>query len=372
MNTIICPGCGKVIEISKALLHEEREKIKKEAEEKASQKIKEESEFKLKDYQNQLDEAKNKNRDLHDQLLELNKSIREIKELNDKRELENQKKLNEELEKSREQISKIEQEKANLEKMELQKQLDDTKKLLEEAQRKSNQKSQQMQGEVLELDLENMLKSSFSQDEIRPVGKGVSGADIRQIVKSPRGRVCGVILWESKRTKEWRDVWISKLKEDLRSEKANIPVIVSSELPKEAKDGFGQKDGVIICSHALALPIATVLRKNLLDVEYQKVVSENRGDKAELLYAYITSHEFRQQVENIMEVHNEIQEQIIKERVSFEKFWKQREAQAQRIIISTANIVGSMQGKIGASALQIKGLELPEIESGEDNEGDKT
>lgn len=372
MNTIVCPGCGKVVEISKALLHEEREKIKKEAEEKAVQKAKEELEFKIKDSQNELDEAKNRNKELQTQLLELTKSIRNLKEQNEKNDLENQKKLNEELEKSREQISKIEQEKANLEKMELQKQLDDTKKLLEEAQRKSNQKSQQMQGEVLELDLENMLRLAFPQDEIEPVGKGVTGADIRQIVKSPRGRVCGVILWESKRTKEWRDVWISKLKEDLRSEKANIPVIVSSELPKEAKGGFGQKDGVLICSHALSIPIAAMLRKNLLDVEYQKAVSENRGDKAELLYTYVTSHEFRQQVENVMEVHHEIQEQIIKERVSFEKFWKQREAQAQRIILSAANIVGSMQGKIGASALQIKGLELPEIESGEDNEGDKT
>jgi len=372
MNTIVCPSCGKVVEISKALLHEEREKIKKDAEEKALQKIKEESEFKLKDYQNQLDEAKSKNRELQNQLLELNKSIREIKEIEDKRELENQKKFNQELEKSREQISKIEQEKANLEKLELQKQLDDTKKLLEEAQRKSNQKSQQMQGEVLELNLENLLRSAFPYDEVVPVGKGVSGADIRQIVKSPRGRVCGVILWESKRTKDWRDIWISKLKEDLRAEKANIPIIVSSDLPKEAASGFGQKDGVLICSHVLALPIASILRKTLLDVEYQKAVSENRGDKAELLYVYATGHEFRQQVENIIEVQREVQEQIIRERASFEKFWKQREAQAQRIIISTANIIGSMQGKIGSSVLQIKGLELPEIESGEGNEQNKT
>lgn len=370
-----CPNCGEQVEVTLALKHQVEEQIKKELEkehlqdleklksqleEKAFQKAKESLEFQFKDTQNELLEAKKRNNDLQNQLLEMTKSIRELKEQNERKELENQKKLNEEVDKLRETILKTEQEKSKLKEMELQKQLDDMKKSLEEAQRKADQKSQQLQGEVLELELEQILRDSFPNDEIEPVGKGITGADIRHIVKSPKGFTCGVILWESKRTKEWSDKWIAKLKDDLRAEKANIPIIVSMVLPKEAKDGFGIKEGVFICSHSLVIPIAMLLRQNLLEIGYQKAVSINRGEKADMLYSYIISHEFKQQVENIVESYREMQEQITKERVSFERIWKQRESQVQRIIISTAQIYGTIQGKVGASLPPVKGLELTE------------
>ena len=373
MNNVICPHCGKEVEINQAfkqqfeedVLREERskhknelEKLTKEAEEKATKRIKEELDFKLKNSENELEETKKRNEQSQAQLLEMTKLIRELKDKDQSRELEMQKRLIADRETMQEELNKSLAEKYNLEQAELRKQLDDTKKALEDAQRKASQKSQQLQGEVLELELEQLLKAEFPNDEIEAVGKGVNGADIKQIVKSPKGFVCGTILWESKRTKEWSEKWIAKLKEDVRAEKAICAVIVSVALPKAAINGFGLHDGIWVCNYSLVLSLATVLRKNLLDVGYQKAVSANRGTKADMLYSYITSHEFQQQVENVVEVYQEMQLQISKERAAFEKIWKTREGQAQRILLSTANVIGSMQGIAGGAMPSIKGLEV--------------
>lgn len=382
MDTVICPNCGKPVEISQALKSqverqvkeeqevknkEEIERVKKEAQEMAEKKAKEEFDFKLKDSQNELTEAKEKSEKLQENLLEMTKLIRELKDKDKEREIEMEKRIIEETEKMEEKVAKSIMEKSDLEKAELKKKLEDTQKLLEDAQRKASQKSQQLQGEVLELELEQMLQSSFPGDEIMPIKKGVSGADIQQTVKSPRGTtICGTILWESKRTKEWSDKWIDKLKEDSRAVNAIFPVIVSITLPKEANCGFGVKDGVWICSHDLVIPLAILLRKNLQDVGYQKVIAANRGEKADILYSYITSNEFIQQVEVIAEIYKEINEQVVKERMAFEKSWKQRESQAKRMMISAANIYGTIQGKVGASMPPVRGLDL--LESGDDHE----
>lgn len=376
MNNIVCPHCGKTVEITKALAHQFEDKIRQEVEAerdedikkitqeieaKTKRKVKEELDFNLKNSANELEETKQKNIKLQEQLLELNKTIRDLSDKFERKEIEDQKKLNEEREKIKEAALKNASAKAELEKAELTKQLEDTKKALEDAQRKVSQKSQQLQGEVLELELEQMLKTTFPYDEIEPIAKGVNGADLRQIVKSQRGTFCGVILWELKRTKEWSDKWVDKLKEDLRLEKANIPVIVSITMPKGLENGFGIKDDVWVCNQALVLPLAILLRKNLLDVGYQKAISANKGDKADLLYSYITSHEFQQQIANIVEAYQEMHAQISKERILFEKSWKQREAQAQRVVDSAANVYGNIQGRVGASMPQVKELEFTDI-----------
>lgn len=373
MNTVPCPHCGKEVEVSLALKHqieedilreernkhkEELEKLTSEAEKKIEKKVKEETELKLKNSASELEEVREKSEKLQNNLLEQMKAFRKLQDEQAQKEIEMEKKLQLEREKIQEDLSKTLKEKSDLENAELKKQLEDTQKALVEAQRKAAQKSQQLQGEVLELELENTLKTAFPQDDIEPVGKGITGADIKHTVKSPKGFVCGVILWESKRTKAWDDKWITKLKSDLRSEKAILSVIVSTVLPKEVESGFGVVDGVWVCSYELILPMATILRKNLLDVGYQKAISANKGGKADLLYSYITSHEFQHQVENMVESYKEMLVQINKERASFEKSWKAREGQAQRILLSTANIVGSMQGIVGTSLPPIKGLDL--------------
>lgn len=379
MNTVACPHCGKEIEIDKALKHqieenvlrEERSKHKQEleklaldADKKAEKRIKEEVELKLKNSHIELEEAKEKGEKLQEDLLSQMKAFRKLQDEQAQKEIEMEKRLQAERSKISEELSKTLKEKSDLETAELKKQLEDTKKALEDAQRKAAQKSQQLQGEVLELELENLLKTSFPQDDITPVGKGITGADIKHTVKSPKGFACGTILWESKRTKSWDDKWVTKLKTDLRSEKALLAVIVSTVLPKEV-NGFGVIEGVWVSSYELILPLATILRKNLLDVGYQKAISANKGGKAESLYNYVTSHEFQQQIESVVESYREMLTQITKERASFEKSWKARESQAHRVLVSTANIVGSMQGIVGTSLPPIKGLDL--LEEGEES-----
>ena len=294
----------------------------------------------------------------------------EFKLRNQKNELEEEKKLFEirkqrELDDAKKEIREkalIEAAEQNhLKNKEKDKIIESLKKSLEDAQRKASQGSQQLQGEVQELDLEEILQRAFPLDTIEPVGKGVKGADVRQIVKTKLGNVCGVILWESKRTKTWQDDWTVKLKDDLRAEKANIPIIVTETFPKGVSSGLLCKDGVWVCGFGLILPFAEMMRQKLVEVAKEKFISQNRTEKAESLYAYVTGHEFRQQVEAMAEVYRDMHEQIMKERTAFEKIWKTRESQVQRLFLATGGIVGSMAGKIGSSMLQIKGLELLEL-----------
>mgnify|MGYP001565350145 CR=1 FL=1 len=236
--------------------------------------------------------------------------------------------------------------------------IDDLKKSLEDAQRKATQGSQQLQGEVQELDLEEILKREFQGDTIEPIGKGVLGGDVRQVVRSPRGMDCGHILWESKRTKAWSDGWIDKLKEDLRNDKANIPAIISETLPDDIKAGIGLKDGVWVAGPKFTVPLAMLLRKALLDSARQKMIAQNQQSKAEALYSYITSHEFAQQVEAMIRTYQDMQEQITRERTAFEKSWKLRETQVNRLLSGVAGIYGSMQGIAGPALPSIRNLEL--------------
>lgn len=377
MQTIICIHCKKPIEISKALadqISEEEKKIRDDAILKAreeerkifEQKFTEEMSQKTKNYENEIREGKERTERLLQDLLKANEETRQLRKKDEERELENQKKLTILEEKIKEEAMKKASEEKQFEILQVKKQLEDTQKALEEAKRKSQQVSQQLQGEVVELQLEEMLKNEFPHDVIEPVGKGISGADIRHIVKTPLGNVCGVILWEFKQTKHWDDKWIGKLKDDLRAEKANIPVIVSHMLPKEAESGMGLKEKVWICSFSLVLPIAKLLRTNLYDIARQKAMQSNSTEKAQLVYTYLTSHEFQQQIEAIVETYRIMQEQLMKEKIAFEKMWKTREAQIHKVLLSTASIIGNLQGKVGTSMPQIKGLDILEIGEGKE------
>jgi hypothetical protein len=302
---------------------------------------------------------KESNKQLREHLNELMQALRLEKKAKENAQLEAQKKLAEEEGKIRESAAKEADERQRLNLAARDKTIADLQKSLDEAQRKAAQGSQQLQGEIMELDFEKALAEAFRDDDIEPVAKGVKGGDIKQAVKSPRGALCGVILWEIKRTKNWTDSWIPKLKTDLRSEKANIPIIITEAMPKQITEDMGMLDGVWICKPKLAIVLGTLLRKGLLDSGYQRALAENRGSKADALFNFITSHEFIQQVEAMVETYQEMSLQIQKERIAYEKLWAQREKQTQKLFMSTANIVGSMQGHVGqASMPRIKGLEL--------------
>jgi hypothetical protein len=363
-TTIKCPHCGKKIEISQVLRHQVESGVRKELEDAIKKEIEKKSSEEITELKRRLIERDQKVEEFRKEEIKLREEKRKLEDAKREIELEVGRKIDAEKKRIEEQVLKQAVEEHRFKDLEKDKKISDLQRKLEEALVRAQLGSQQTQGEVLELDLEDTLKDSFHDDDIEPVGKGVKGADVRQIVKSPKGFVCGVILWETKRTKAWVDGWIDKLKVDLRSEKANIPVIVSSALPEEAKSGFGVKNGVWVVSFSLILPIASLLRKNLLDVGFQKAVSAHRGGKSDYLYEYVTSHEFRQQLEALVEVYKEMQEEIAKEKISFERIWKAREGQVQRLVASTANVVGSIQGRVGPSALPIKGLELPELDDG--------
>ncbi len=379
MNTIACPNCKKEIDIPNAIMHkmleaeltkaksesqEEFEKQKKDIEEKAEKRIEEKLALKLKDSQNELEQTRTRKQELQNDLLESKQQLTSLKLKDEEREIENQKWRSKERDILSEEIIKKERQKTDLEKRELEIQLESMKKLVEEANKKGGSKSQQLQGEAMELQVFKDLTKLFPLDDISEIAKGVSGGDIRQIVKSPKGYPCGSILWECKRAKWDEKKFIEKLKLDQRAESSNLAVIVSINMPKDATDGFiNRGDDVWICSLSLVAPVAVALRKMLLDAAFQRALAVNRGEKKEDLFSYITGPEFIQPVKTIVEVYSEMILQIAKERGAYEKIWKQRESQAQRIISSMASIVGNIQGKIGASALQIKELDL--IESGD-------
>jgi hypothetical protein len=374
MSTIKCPSCRNEIEINAALQGQIEEQVLKAVHDKhtaelaqvkqdalalAKQKVSEDQAEMIKNLKEEADEGKEANTALRRQLSELMQELREERRAKENAELDMQKKLTEGESKIREDAMKQAQEKQRLDLAARDKTIADLQKSLEDAQRKASQGSQQLQGEIMELDLERALADAFRDDDILPVAKGVNGADIKQMVKSPRGTECGVMLWEIKRTKNWVDGWVPKLKEDLRSAKANVPIIVTEAMPKHITEGMGTVNGVWVCKPQLSIILAMLLRKSLLDAGYQKALAENRGTKAEALFTYVTSHEFAYQVESMVETYQDMVSQIAKEKIAFQKIWAQREAQAQSLLSGTTAIVGGMSGHIGQAAMpKIKGLDL--------------
>lgn len=383
-TTINCPNCGAPIAIEEVLKHqvekqllaserkkyeEQLVKLREEMLREAKSSVKAELEFKLKNTEEENQEVKHQNEKLQKDMLQLTKQLRQTLATQDEYRLKMEKERLIQLEEERKRAREVAQQETALDYQrrieEMQKKLSDAVKAKDELSRKLEQGSQQTQGEVVELKLEETLRSAFPHDTIESIGKGVRGADVRQIVKSPGGTICGVILWESKQTKHFDEKWIPKLKEDLRLEKADLPAIVTNVYGESGWSGMSQNSGVWICSFQLLLPLASLLRKTLIEVARQKFVGENKGEKATLVYDYVTGVEFRQQIQAMAEVYREMNEQIRKERTAFEKSWKQREGQLQRLFSGTAGIYGSLQGRAGQTAIpEIKGLELLELTEG--------
>jgi len=346
------------IEIAKKKFEAETLAVKKKASA--------ENDLAIKELKAEAESEKKSNKELREKLGDLMTELREERKAKENVELEMQERMAKEETKIREEATKNADEKYRLKLAATDKKLSDTQKALDEAQRKAAQGSQQLQGEVLELNIEQILKDAFRDDGIDPIGKGVKGTDIRQTVRSPRGSECGIILWECKNHKNWKEEWIQTIKENLRSAKANVPIIVSNVLPKEISgDDIVNVNSVWVCRPNSVVILATLLRKGLLDVGLQKALAQNRGTKADALFGFVTSHEFVHQVEAMVETYTEMRAQVLKERTAYEKFWAQRDTQAQRLLMGTANIIGGMTGHIGATAMpKIKGLDL--LEAGQE------
>ena len=326
------------------------------------------------DYENQLmllqsakNESDTKLKESRQKELEFLQQENALKQREEELELSLQRKLQEQRNELSEQIRKQEAERfslrdteSQLKQKELEKQLEDQKKLVDEMKRKAEQGSMQLQGEAQELILEELLRDYFPFDVISEVGKGVRGADCIQTVRNTFGQECGRIIYESKRTKDFGNDWIDKLKKDMRAIGVDVAVIVSQCYPK-GMDCFGEKDGVWICSFDEVKAVAYILRDGIIKLSNLAKAQDNKGDKMHLLYDYLVSNEFSEQWKAIREGYMSMRISIQKERDAMEKMWKAREKQLEKVLLNAAHIKGSIEG--------IAGSDMIRLELGDDDEG---
>ena len=285
------------------------------------------------------------------------------RELDDaKRELELtvQKRVQEGLGATRQQAKKEAEDEQKLKVMEKEQTIAAMQKQIEELKRRAEQGSQQLQGEVQELELENILRAKFPFDAIEPVPKGEFGGDVLHRVFGAGGQSGGTILWEFKRTKNWSDGWLTKLRDDQRTAKAEIAVIVSQVLPKGVET-FEMVEGVYVTHPRAALPVAMILRQTLLELALARQSSEGQQTKTEMVYQYLTGPRFRQRVEAIVEAFSTMKEDLDKEKKAITKQWAKRDEQIERVMEATVGMYGDLQGIAGKSLLEIEGLELPSL-----------
>ncbi|MDR3272431.1 MAG: DUF2130 domain-containing protein [Flavobacteriaceae bacterium] len=299
-------------------------------------------------YEKELAEKSEKLQELNKLQAAISKLNREKDEMRAQIEAETQKKLNEEIAQEREKIRKQEDERNELKIKELQKQLEVQKHLTEEMKRKQEQGSTQLQGEVQELAIEETLKETFLFDEILEVPKGINGADVVHKVRNKFGKASGIILYESKRTKNFGSDWISKLKSDAIPAKADVCILVTEAMPENIKK-IGLIDNVWVCSFTEFKWLAMVIRENLIKINEAYSSQTNKGEKMEMLYNYLTSNEFSLQMGAIIEGFAELQNGYIQERNAMEKIWKKREKQLEKVLLNTNHFVGAIQGIAGNS-----------------------
>jgi len=234
-------------------------------------------------------------------------------------------------------------------------------KQIEDLRRRSEQGSQQLQGEILELQLESLLAAKFPFDSIQPVRKGEHGGDILQGVVNGNGQTCGSILWETKRTRNWSDGWLPKLRDDQRNAQAEIAVIVSQVLPKTVET-FEFIDGIWVTHPRTMIPVACLLRQSLIEIETARRTSEGQQTKAEMIYQYLSSAKFRQRLSAIVEAFTSMREDLDKEKRVITRQWAKRDEQIHRVMQATVGMYGDMQGIAGKTMQEIEGLELEESE----------
>jgi hypothetical protein len=408
-NNINCPNCGFAIDVNDLVYHQmeeelkkefsakqaqERLKLTKEAEllqkqlvefeekkkrenelfqDKLNQKVKEEKEhiekrLRLQLETEQQDQIKLMQNELNlkqEQLKELNRTKAEIEQLKREKDMvkeqtlmEAEKALSTKLNEERDKIKKLEHDRTELTIKELQKQLEDQKRLTEEMKRKQEQGSMQLQGEVQELAIEEWLMSQFPLDTIDEIKKGARGGDCVQIVNTRTKQNCGTIYYESKRTKDFQPSWIEKFKTDIRIKGANIGVLVTDVYPSDMQR-MGLKDGIWICSYEEFKGLCKVLRESIVQLDSALATQENKGDKMSLLYDFLTSNTFRMQIEAIVEGFSQMQSDLDSEKRAMQRIWKTREKQIEKVITNTIDMYGSIKGIAGNAIGEIKALELP-------------
>jgi hypothetical protein len=376
--TITCPHCKTEVRLTESLaapiveatraqyeakLQAERGAIAKAEAEKARLALKADIDEKAKD----LADLKGVLADRDAKLVEAQKAqteaLKKQRELDDARrelDLSVEKKVQESLAAARAQAKQEAETDLKLKMSEKEQTITAMQKQIEELKRRAEQGSQQLQGEVQELELEGLLKQSFPSDVFTPVPKGEFGGDVVHAVARGEGLVCGKILWESKRTKNWSDGWLVKLRDDQRAAKADLAVIVTQALPKGVET-FGHVDGVWVTSTRTFLPLAVALRHTLLELALARQAGEGQQTKMELVYHYLTGPRFRQRVTAIIEKFEEMQADLTKERAAMTKLWAKREMQIQSVLSATAGMYGDLQGIAGQAIETIEALDVSRL-----------
>ncbi len=292
--------------------------------------------------------------------------IKKQRELDDaKRELDLtvEKRIQQGLNATRVQARKEAEDELKLKVAEKEQTITSMQKQIEDLKRRAEQGSQQLQGEVQELELESLLRAKFPRDTIEPVPKGEHGGDALQRIHGPLGQTCGTILWESKRTKNWSDGWLAKLRDDQRAAKAEISVLVTQALPKEV-ESFDLVDGVWVIHPRVAIPVAIMLRQSLIELSMARQASEGQQTKMEMVYSYLTGPRFRLRVQAIVEAFSSMKEDLDKEKKAITKQWAKRDEQIERVMQATVGMYGDMQGIAGKTLQEIEGLEIKALEEG--------
>jgi len=408
-NNIQCPNCGEDIDVNDILYHQVSDQLQKQFtddlnrekerfesqtaklederrkfdEEKAkqaaaiAQKVKaevkqkeialkkqikadaeEEQSDALNALREELEDKSTKIKALNKATADFEKLKREKNELEETIKAEAEQKLSQKLIEEKERIQKEEHDKSELKFKELEKQLEDQKKLTEEMKRKQEQGSMQTQGEVQELAIEEWLAAQFPLDMIQEIKKGERGADCLQIVHTRTHQNCGTIYYESKRTKNFQPTWIEKFKADIREKNADIGVLVTDVMPADM-DRMGLKDGVWICSYDEFKGLCTVLRESIVQISTAMITQENKGDKMGMLYDFLTSNEFKLQIEAIVEGFTQMKSDLESEQRSMRGIWKKREKQIEKVLLNTTGMYGSIKGIAGNAVQVISLLELP-------------
>lgn len=352
-QVIVCPHCQTKIPLSEAFAHEIKDKIKKELEDK--------NKIELEDMQKQLAEKQAKVEEMQKFELELRQEKRQIEQEKKQLKLEVERQLDEQRKKIEETVTKQILDEHRLKEAEKDKLISDLKVALEDAQKKASQGSQQTQGEVLELELETLLRKEFPLDNIIEVKKGIRGADILQEVIDRNGRVCGKILWESKNA-EWQSSWPAKLREDQRNSKADLAALVSVNVPQNITT-FIFQDNVWICALNCFLALAYALRFNLIQVQQVKLAAASKGEKKDDLYDYITGLEFKHRVEAMVESYTNLLDDIEKEKRWFTAKWSRQEKSLRNLLDQTGSFHGELESIVGSKLPPVKTFALDDGES---------
>ena len=334
-------------------LNEEKKLIHQSLEENLRKTIHSDFENRLSILQLSNQEQEEKLKTARQKELEFLQKEQALKNKEEELEISLQRKLQEERTRIGEEIRNLEQQKNlaretdfQLRLKELEKQLEDQKRLAEEMKRRADQGSTQLQGEVQELALEKLLQAAFPFDLVEPIGKGVRGADCTMTIRNSTGQECGKIIYESKRTKNFETDWVEKLKNDMRQQGAQVAILVTRVMPRDMSC-FGEKNGIWICNFSEVKALTEVLRDGVIRIFQASRNQQNKGNKMQLLYDYLTSSEFSEQWKAIREGFSSMKMSIQRERDTMEKLWKTREKQLEKVLLNAAHIKGSMEGISG-------------------------